>query len=258
VTPARWRDTAMLTSTERVGRTRIRVTADPDGGRCRVRTVMTGSDPSTALVRPMVLHHDSRAARISLVPEGALLLAGDAIEVDITVDAGARLDLVEPGGTVAFDMRGQRARWDVRVRLGGGAVLTWAGEPFVVAAGADVRRRLHLDLAAGAAIVMRETVVLGRFGERPGGMRQATTAVVGGSPVLVEELPLDAASAPGLLGGHRVLCSVLLLGRQLAADPTATDRYDLDAGGHLWRRLGVQAHEAALPDVWRDALRSVG
>jgi len=248
----------MLTSTERVGRTRIRVSADPDGGRCRVRTAMTGSDASAALVRPMVLHHDSRTARISLVPEGALLLAGDAIEIDITLDAGARVDLVEPGGTVAFDMRGGRARWDVRLRLGRGSVLTWAGEPFVVAAGADVSRRLDLDLAAGAGVAMRESLVLGRYGEQPGGMRQHTTVVVEHRPVLVEELPLDAATAPGLLGGHRVLCSVLLLGRQLAPEPTATERYDLDAGGHLWRRLGVQAHEAALPDAWSDALRAIG
>lgn len=218
---------------------------------------MTGSDPSAALVRPMVLHHDSRAARVSLVPEGALLLAGDAIEVDITVDAGARLDLVEPGGTVAFDMRGGQARWDVRVRLGREAVLTWAGEPFVVAAGAGVSRRLDLELAAGAGVAMRETVVLGRYGEQPGRLHQRTTVAVERSPVLVEELPLDAATAPGLLGGHRVLSSVLLLGRQLAPDPTATERYDLDAGGHLWRRLGIQAHETALPDAWVDALRAI-
>lgn len=248
----------MLTSTERVGRTRIRVSADPAGGRCRVRTAMTGSDPSTALVRPMVLQHDSRAARVSLVPEGALLLAGDAIEVDITVDAGARLDLVEPGGTVAFDMRGGRACWDVRVRLGRDAVLTWAGEPFVVSAGADVSRRLDLELAAGAGVAMRETLVLGRYGEQPGRLRQYTSVTVERTPVLVEELPLDAASAPGLLGGQRVLSSVLLLGRMLAPAPTAPERYDLDVGGHLWRRLGVHAHETALPDAWVDALRAIG
>ncbi len=249
----------MLTSTDRVGRTRIRVTADPDGGRCRVRTAMTGSDPTAALLRPMVLHHDVDAARVSLVPEGALVLAGDAIEIDVTVDAGARLDIVEPGGTVAFDMRGGRARWDVRVRLGRDAVLTWAGEPFVVAAGAEVTRRLDVGLAAGAAFALRETLVLGRFAECPGGLRLCTAISVEGAPALVEDLPLDATTAPGLLGGHRVMSSVVLLGRQLSptADPTP-DRYDLDAGGHLWRRLGAQAHEAALPEAWADALQAIG
>lgn len=249
----------MLTSTERIGRTRVRVTADPDGARCRVRSAMTGSVPTAAMVRPMVLHHDARGARISLVPEGALLLAGDAIEIDVTVDAGARLDLVEPGGTVAFDMRGGRARWDVRIRLGAGAVLTWAGEPFIVAAGADVVRCLDVGIARGASLAMRETLVLGRFGEGPGRVRQHTKVTVDSTPVLVEELPLDASTAPGLLGGHRVMSTVLLLRPAIDSPPEpAQDRYDLDVGGHLWRRLASQAHQASLEAGWAVAVRTIG
>lgn len=220
---------------------------------------MTGSDPTVALLRPMVVHHDAEGARVSLVPEGALLLADDAIEIDVSVDPGARLDLIEPGGTVAFDMRGRRARWDVRIRLARDAVLTWAGEPFVVAGGADVTRHCDVVLAAGAALAMRETLVLGRYGEGPGRMSQRSHAVVDGVPVLVEDLPLDATTAPGLLGGHRILCSVLLLGRPAPTDPEVTvDRLDLDAGGHLWRKLGAQAHEAGLPDAWAAAVRAIG
>lgn len=249
----------MLTSTDRVGRTRIRVSADTAGGRCRVRTALTGSDPTVAMLRPMVVHHDEVAARVSLVPEGALLLAGDAVEIDITVDPGARLDILEPGGTVAFDMRGGRARWDTRIRLGRDAVLTWAGEPFVVAAGADVTRHVDIALAEGAAMASRETLVLGRYGEWPGRVRQSTVASIDGVPVLVEDLPLDPSTSPGLLGGHRVLCSVLLLGRDLTSAPeVAPDRYDLEAGGHLWRRLGSQAHEAQLAGAWASAVRAVG
>lgn len=249
----------MLTSTERVGRTRIRVSKGPSGGRCLVRTAMTPYDPTAALLRPVLQHHDERGARVGLVPEGALLLAGDAVEIDIGVDAGARLDLVEPGGTVAFDMRGGRARWDVRIRLGAGATLSWAGEPFVVAAGADVARRIVIDLAPGAALALRETLVLGRFGEGPGRMRQHTVASLGEVPVLVEDLPLDPTTVPGLLGGHRVMSSVLLLGPGLAeGDDVGTDRYDLEAGGHLWRRLGVQAHETVPGEAWRAAVRALG
>lgn len=248
----------MLTSTERVGRTRIRVTADPAGDRCRVRTAMTGSDATVALLRPMVLHHDPLAARISLVPEGALLLADDAVELDVTVDAGARLDVVEPGGTVAFDMRGRRARWDVRIRLGAGARLTWAGEPFVVASGADVTRRLELGLAVGASLAIRETLVLGRHGESPGRIRHRTAATIDGCPVLVEDLPLDAGTAPGLLGGRRIVSTVLLLGATSTIEPGSSKyRYDLERGGHLWRRLGFQAHESDLGDSWLAATRAV-
>ncbi|WP_183097743.1 urease accessory protein UreD [Nocardioides pelophilus] len=249
----------MLTSTERVGRTRIRVAADPDGGRCQVRTATTASDPTVAMLRPVVVHHDAAAARVSLVPEGALLLAGDAIEIDIAVDRGARLDLVEPGGTVAFDMRGARARWDVRIRVGAGAVLTWAGEPFVVAQGADVSRRLEARLDAGATLALSETLVLGRHGERAGRLRQSTVVTVAGLPLLVEDLPLDVTTVPGLLGGNRGLSSVLLAGQEVA-EPSApaSHRYDLDAGGHLWRRMGAEVHESTLADVWGTVRQTVG
>ncbi|WP_183092615.1 urease accessory protein UreD [Nocardioides stalactiti] len=249
----------MLTSTERVGRTRIRVGASPDGGRCRVRSTSAGSDPGASSLRAVLVHHDATGATISLVPEGALLLAGDAIEIDVTVDAGARLHLIEPAGTVAFDMRGGRARWDVRVRLEEDAALTWAGEPFVVAAGADVERTTRITMANGAAAAVRDTLVLGRYGEGPGRVRQRTSVSSGATPWLVEDLPLGPVSAPGLLGGHRVVASVLLLGTGVTADPdrAGADRLDLEHGGHQWRRLGAQAHEAALPDAWALALDTV-
>ncbi len=242
----------MLTSTERLGRTRLRVSPGTGTGRCRVRTATTQSDPTASVVRPVLVAHDRRGAQVSLVPEGALLLAGDAVEIDVTVDAGMSLDLVEPGGTVAFDMRGGTARWDVRIELGDGARLSWAGLPFVVSEGADVTRSLRVRCGAGAQLLVREVLVLGRFGEGPGRLRQTTTVLDGdGRPVLVEDLPLGPDSATLLLGGHRVLSSVLALGTDLPADDRP-DRYDLAApGAVLWRRLGHQAHEAELAAVWR-------
>ncbi|TNM39746.1 urease accessory protein UreD [Nocardioides albidus] len=246
----------MLTSTERTARTRVRV-SPADTGRCRVRTTVTLSDPTASSLRPVLVHHDATSARVSLVPEGALLLAGDRVEVDLAVDAGLRLDLVEPGGTVAFDMRGGRAIWDVRITLGRGAVLTWAGEPFVVAAGAAVTRSTRIRLRDGAVLALRESLVLGRHGEEPGRVHQSTEIVTGAGPVLVEDLTFDALTAPALLGGHRVMTSVLLVGAPAPAGAEA-DRYDLEAGGTLWRRLGVQAHEADLTGAWGAVRSGVG
>jgi urease accessory protein len=252
----------MLTSTdiraERVGRTRIGVSADAGGGRCRLRTALSGSEVGAPGLRPMLLDSGPAGARVSLVPDGALLLAGDAVELDIDVGAGTRLDLVEPGGTVAFAMDDRSARWDVRIRLGPGATLTWAGEPFVVAAGAEVDRRTDVRLAPGARCLLRETLVLGRHGEGPGTIRQRTRITREGRPLLVEDLPLDARTAPGLLGGHRVVASVIALGLPtddadgtLGPDP---DRYDLASGDRMWRRLAAQAHRADLSTAWTSAL----
>lgn len=250
----------MLTSTERVARTRIRVSPS-EAGPCRVRTAISHSDATAAAVRPMLTSRGSTHARISLVPEGALLLAGDTVEIDITVDPGGRLDLDEPSGTVAFDMRGGTARWHVRVELGADAVLTWAGQPFVVSAGADVDRSLQVRYAPGARLAIRETLVLGRYGEPPGTVRQTATVLERPyRPVLLEDLPLDADSATWLLGGHRVMTSVLYVGDAATSGiGPGDDRYDLDtAGAVLWRRLGIEAHEAAIPDAWSAAVRALG
>lgn len=250
---------------ERLGRTEIRLDPPDGAARCGVRTALVRSDPTATVLRAMVLEHTADSARLALLPDGALLLAGDAIEIEVHVGAGLRLDLVEPAGTVAFDMRGARARWDVCVVLEEGAVLTWAGEPFVVAAGAEVEREISVRCASGSSLAMRETLVLGRFGEGPGTLRQHTRVVDDEGPVLVEHLALDAATAPLVLGGHRVLTSVLAGGpadgqagivvEGVDADP---DRLGLDVDGWtLWRRLGLEAHAAALPQAWQGVLEAL-
>lgn len=251
---------SVLTSTERWSRTRLRVSRGAGSAPTVVRSAVSVSDPSAPSLRPMLLERRSDHARVCLVPEGALLLAGDGVEIDIEVEDGARLDLVEPGGTVAFDMRGATARWSVLITLGDDARLTWAGEPFVVASGADVERRTVVRVGAGARLALRETLVLGRFGEAPGRVRVMTSVVDDHGPLHVEDLPLDATSAAGLLGGHRVMASVLHLGPvpptlDVVPDP---DRYDLHTGGTLWRRLGAEVHATGLVDAWQGSRTSAG
>jgi len=235
-------------------RTTVRVELDPRG-RVAVRSRCVGG-PGRPRLRPVLLSSTPTTARVCLVPDGALLLAGDEIEIRVEVCSGATLELVEPGGTVAYDMRGGRARWDVDVRIGQGATLVWGGEPFVVAAGADVHRTTAVELGGDARMVLRETLVLGRHGEAPGRLTQRL-GVSGpdGSPVLVEELELDGRSVPGVLGDHRIVSSVLALGIDVPDDHpgAATGRFDLDAGGCWWRGLGDQVHRVVPHEAWSAA-----
>lgn len=182
-------------------------------------------------------------ARVALVPEQAVLLAGDRVSVSVCVGAGQALEIVEPGGTVAYAMRGRAARWDVGVEIEEGGSLVWHGEPFVVADGADVCRSLRIDLGAGASAVLRETLVLGRAGERPGRLVTLTEARRGGVPVLVEELD----SALGL-GAHRVVDQVLeLRGFETgAASPPRPPELVLESGDRLRRWLGAATHESPI------------
>ncbi len=251
--------TTLLPETVEARRTVLAV--ESVDGRVRVRSSTRG-DPARPCLRPMLLDSGPRHARVALVPDGALLLAGDAVRLDVVVGPGVSLHLVEPAGTVAFDMRGDQASWDVRITLGAGATLLWAGEPFVLAGGSRVRRSTTVHLDAGARLALREVLVLGRHQERGGLLEQHWSAYgPDGGPLLVEELLLDeTAHRPGILGGHRALGSVVALGMTVPDDVCPEARLDLEGGGSVWRGLAHEAHRAVRVDAWRavsDAMAGV-
>ena len=203
------------------------------------------------LLRAQRLHGPPDLARVALVGQTALLLGGDAVDLDVTVGAGATLELSEVAGTVAYDGRGRSARWTTTIRLEAGARLVWAGEPLVVADGADVTRTTTVDLAGDATAVIRETCVLGRTGERGGRLRSTSHVTRAGLPVLYEDLVLDPADRgePGLLGDVRVLDSLLCLGTggsRQAAGPGAVEFALVEPGSTLTRFLGRELADSPL------------
>nr|WP_269091193.1 urease accessory protein UreD [Actinopolymorpha cephalotaxi] len=215
-------------------------------------------------LRTRLLDLSANGARVALVQDGALLLRGDEVEIDVVVGPGMRLELVEPSGTVAYAMRGGSASWRVDVTVESGGTLLWQGKPFVVAEGADVRRSTHVRLAETAALVQRETLVLGRTGEAPGALVNSCRIRRGSTPVLAEDLRLGpGAPTVGVLGPHRVVDTVLALlpedatdaaGLSTAADvPTHPDvqAYDLAYGGRIWRGVAGSAHTVSLSAVWQ-------
>jgi urease accessory protein len=198
---------------------------------------------------------DADGARVALVASTALLLGGDHVEFDVRVGPGGWLDVVETAGTVAYDARGAASRWTVRARLGPGARLTWNGEPFVIADGANVHRVTDIELAAGATACLRETLVFGRAGEAGGALRSATRVRLDETDLLVEDLDLTdpgVRSGPGALGACRVIDTVLLLGVAAPAVPAlpAGMRYDLAGPGAIARVLAADTGRSGLDAVW--------
>ena len=134
-----------------------------------------------------------------------------------------------------------------------GAVLRYAGAPFVVADGADVFRSLRLDVDPGSRTQLRDTVVLGRSGEVGGRLRSLTEVTREHEPLLLEQLDLDPAghrTAPGLLGTHRLVDSVLWVGEPGVAVPGATDYRLVGGAGVLTRWLGSSMASSPLPTPW--------
>lgn len=206
------------------------------GGRARVTS---GGGP----FRVITLAAGIDSARVALVPDRALLLAGDSVAMSINVAPGLSLQVIETSGTVAYDMRGGSASWACSASVGVGAGLVLDSLPWVSAFGSRVSRSLDVDLADAATLLARETLVLGRSGEDPGSLRASSSITRDGRPLMVEELCSDHV-AP-----YRILDSVLAIGHLAPVDMRP---FVLDSGDRLWRRLGSEAHEAAadLDPVW--------
>ncbi|AXK44230.1 urease accessory protein UreD [Brachybacterium saurashtrense] len=223
----------------------VRVTTTP--GLLQARTVSRGAD----------------RAHVALVAGGAMLVGGDRIAVEVEVAEGCALELEDVGGTLAYPGEGRRSAFDVRIRLERGARLIWRAHPFVVADGAAVDRRLELSVAEGASACLRETLVLGRTGERGGTLRAGLHArTPAAAPLLCEELDLDGARpVTGVMGAHRVLDSVLLLGARPAPEaavPSGVSVLHLHRRGALARILAHDAHATGLDPLmeeWAAGLR---
>ena len=240
--------------------TEIAVTRPPGGGRVAL-SMSASAAPARPVLRPMLLAADEVGARVSLVPDGALLLAGDAVSIAVRVGPGARLELVEPAGTVAYAMNGGHASWDIAIELAPAASLVWAGEPFVVAADANVERTTSIKMAWGATLAIRETLVLGRHRETPGRIRQDFVATgPNGAQILAESLTIGPESSPLLLGqGARVISSVLTLGHRLPSEAVSSGGTHLDLAGQgtLARSMAAQTHELPLEAAWTMACHGV-
>lgn len=206
------------------------------GGRARVTS-------AGGPFRVITLAVDDDSAWVALVPDRALLLAGDSVGISITVADGLALHVQETSGTVAYDMRGSSASWRCEAWVGDGAGLVLDSLPWVSSQGSRVNRSLSVDLAGSASLLARETLVLGRSGEGPGALIACTSITREGRPVLVEELS-SAHLAP-----YRIVDSVLAIGH---STPISSRAMVLDSGDRLWRRLGREAHLTAadLDPVW--------
>lgn len=206
------------------------------------------------LVVPRLVRRHGRSVEVALVAGRAMLLPGDGVQLRITVGEGCTLSLVDIGGLVVYGRPGETgdaSQWHARVDLEPGAHLTWDGLPTVITDAGSLTRSLTITLARGASAILRETLVLGRTGERGGRLRADTDVSDAIGPLVRERLEVRGdARVPGVLGENRVMDSILAVGDQEPVDdvPGAT-RLELDRGGTVLRYLGDAAHDSPLGAV---------
>lgn len=216
------------------------------------RIAVTAGDPrahvelAVGALAPRLISRDAVRAHIAVAAAGMVLLGGDDVQIEIDVGPGCTLEIEDVGGTVAYP--GARSSWLLGARIGAGGTLLWHGLPFVVTDGADVVRRGSLTLESGAGAVIRETLVLGRHGERGGRLVSALTVVDAGGPILVERLEADGTEPePGVLGSNRVVDAVIAVGFRPPAHPMDLE---FDRPGAMARHLSDHTHSSPLDPVW--------
>jgi len=196
-------------------------------------------------------------------------LGGDELGLDVDVAPGASLAVTSAAATVVQPGQGDQARWDVSVTAGAGGTVHWTPEPTVICDGAALTSVLRVDLAAGAGAVIRETVILGRHGQRGGRYSGTLTATVDGTALLAHTTVLDDAD-PGLRGpggtsGARAVGTLLLAGAggRVPDEPVGEEPgvrwawMELDGPGALLLAVGDPARVIAVLDR-HDRLEALG
>src|SRR5882724_8529969 len=124
--------------------------------------------------------HESGSLRVRFPsPEGEGLSAvfvntaggvagGDRFDTEIAAGEGARLTLTTAAAEKVYRAHGEPAQLNIALKAAAGARLAWLPQETILFDRARVSRRIDIDLADGASLLLCEIVVFGRaaMGER--------------------------------------------------------------------------------------------
>jgi urease accessory protein len=161
---------------------------------------------------PLVLRRTPDA--VYLVGGAAGPLGGDELSLTIEVRDGATLRMQTAAATVALPgADGRESVFRVTAMVGAGARLEYLPEPVIVADRARHQVEVTVTLAEGAALVLRDELILGRHGERGGSCVTRLRVDYADAPLLRHELTVsgfdEVCLGPAVLAGHRAVGSLL-------------------------------------------------
>ncbi|MBI5130671.1 MAG: urease accessory protein UreD [Rhodopseudomonas palustris] len=130
-----------------------------------------------------------------LVNTAGGVAGGDRFGIDIAVGEGARLTLTTAAAEKVYRSHGPAAQIDIGLKVADGGHLSWLPQETILFDRARVERRIDIDLAAGASLLLCESVIFGRsaMGEtmRTGCFTDRWRLRVGGRLVFAETVRLD-------------------------------------------------------------------
>jgi urease accessory protein len=153
-----------------------------------------------------------------LINTGGGMAGGDRADIAITLEAGAEVLFTTQSAEKIYRSDGETAKVEARVAIGAGARLEWLPQETILFQGAKFARRLAIDLAADACLLLVEAVTFGRIamGEHSidATIRDSWRIRRAGRLIFAEELRLDRAGAvldrPAVGRGARAIASILI------------------------------------------------
>jgi urease accessory protein len=155
-----------------------------------------------------------------LVNTAGGIAGGDRLSVDVAVGAGARLTLTSTAAEKVYRALGPEAEIDVRLEVGAQGQLAWLPQETILFDRARLVRRIDVELARDASLVLCEAVVFGRaaMGEavNEGFLLDRWRVRRNGRLAFADALRLDGAIAqklarPAIAAGGAALATVLIV-----------------------------------------------
>jgi urease accessory protein len=189
-TPA---DSEIFAGNRSVGRVALAVAAE--SGETRRRKV---HEAGCLRVRfPSAANKDVLEAVIVNTAGG--MAGGDRFDIDMTVEAGARLIVTTAAAEKVYRSLGPDTLVSVNLDVGPGSALAWLPQETILFDRVRLRRTIDIDLARDAGFILAEAIVFGRsaMGETvvQGHLFDRWRVRVGGALVFAETLLLDGAIA---------------------------------------------------------------
>jgi urease accessory protein len=215
--------------------------------------------------------HGSHAEAV-IINTGGGVVGGDDVELDFRVGAGARAVVSTQSAERIYRSAGPHSRIRVSLTAASGGRLHWLPQETILFSGARLARHFEVDVAADAAALLIESLVLGRAasGEtmRSGRLHDVWRVRRNGSLVLADVLRLERLSAatldrPAVLDGARAAAMLLYVAPdaevRLAAVREAMGEARGEWGASAWygmlaMRFLARAPQHVRSDLMRAAL----
>ena len=194
-----------------VGRIALTVAAGAGGSR-PARVHELGS------LRVRFPHRDGAALDAVIVNTGGGMTGGDRFALAVNVGAGADVSVTTAAAEKIYRSLGPDTVLDLNLTVASGGRLTWLPQETILFDRARLRRKIDVDLAPDASLLLAEASIFGRsaMGEtvRSGSFSDRWRVRVGGSLVFADAIRLDGAiarslAAPAAAAGGAAVASVL-------------------------------------------------